>query len=277
MTARTQEKLALTLITAATCITVVIMLAIVLRVWSNGIGHIDLEFLTQPPRSMGREGGIWSTIVSTVMLAFVALLIASPVGIGAGIYLTEYMRHRQVLAAARFGIESLAGVPSIVFGLFGFTFFVLNLGMGWSVLSGGLTLALMVLPTIVRTTEETLRAVPREYREGSLALGATRWQTTARVVLPSAFPGITTGIILSIGRAVGETAAVLLTAGSALGVPRGLGDPARSMAVHLYILAAEGLSMERAYATGSVLILLIMVVNWLANHQSRRHAGKGRI
>jgi len=225
---------------------------------------------------MGRDGGIFSTIVSTLYLTVFALAITVPLSVGTAVYLTEYARPGKLVNAIRFATESLAGVPSIIFGIFGFAVFVLGLGMGWSVMSGGLTLALMILPIMVRSTEEALLAVPDRYREGSLALGASRWQMVTTVVLPTALPGIATGVILSIGRAVGESAAALITAGTALGVPRSLWDPARSMAVHLYILAVEGLSMSRAYATASVLVIIIVVVNAVTNHLSRRRQSARR-
>ncbi|MEW6524227.1 MAG: phosphate ABC transporter permease PstA [Bacillota bacterium] len=270
MNSRRQESLARVALGSAACLTVAVMLAITGQVLASGLSHVSPAFLLEAPRSMGREGGILPTIISTAYLTTVALAVASPLSIGAAVYLAEYARRGRLVQGIRFATESLAGVPSIIFGLFGFSVFVLKLGMGWSVLSGGLTLALMILPTMVRATEEALQSVPARYREGSLALGASRWQTVTRVVLPSALPGIATGVILSVGRAVGETAAVLLTAGSALGVPQSLGDPARSMAVHLYILASEGISMDRAYATGSVLVILVVLVNAATNYLGRR-------
>ncbi len=276
MTARVRERVALTILGLAAGATVLVLLVIILGVLARGMGEINPTFLTQLPRSMGREGGILPAIVSTVLLTLVALAIASPIGIGAAIYMAEYLRSRRAATIMAFGTESLAGVPSIIFGIFGFGLFVLYLDMGWSVLSGALTLSLMVLPTIVRTAEEALRAVPVTYREGALALGATRFQTVMRVVLPSALPGIGTGIVLAIGRCVGESAALLLTAGAALGIPRHLGDPARAMAVHLYLLASEGISMEKAYGTASVLIFLVIAVNAVANHLARRQGAKVR-
>jgi phosphate transport system permease protein len=167
-------------------------------------------------------------------------------------------------------------VPSIIFGLFGFVFFVIKLNMGWSILSGGLTLAAMILPTVISTAEESIKAVPYSYREVSCSLGGTRWQTVTRVVLPNALPGIFTGILLSIGRSIGETAAVILTAGSSLVMPTSLFSPIRTMAVHFYILAREGISMEMAYGTGATLILLVLMINmiaqWLINRYIRRRA-----
>lgn len=170
----------------------------------------------------------------------------------------------------RFFTEVLAGIPSIIFGLFGFAFFVVFLGMGWSVLSGGLTLSMMILPTLVRSTEESLKTVPMAYREGSLSLGATKWETVVKVVLPCCGPGVLTGLILGIGRAVGETAAVMLTVGGSLVLPVSPLDSARTMAVHLYTLASEGLSDEKTYATAALLIIIVLVINSLANYISGR-------
>lgn len=254
----------------AACLTVLVMLAIIGQILSRGLGQVNLYFLLESPRPMGREGGIFSTIVSTLYLTAFALTIAVPLSLGTAVYLTEYARPGRLVNRIRFATESLAGVPSIVFGIFGFSVFVLAFGWRWSVLSGGLTLSLMILPIMVRSTEEALLAVPNGYREGSLALGASRWQMVTTVVLPTALPGIATGVILSVGRAVGESAAALITAGTALGIPRGLRDPARSMAVHLYILAQEGLSMTRAYGTASVLLMIVVVVNFVTNHLGRR-------
>jgi len=248
-----------------------VLFAIVLYVSVKGIGAISWEFIIQIPSRMGKEGGISSAIVGTLYLTVVAIMISTPLGIGSAVYLTEYQKRNSYFTrVVEMSAEALAGIPSIVFGLFGFIFFVIYLQLGWSILSGGLTLAIMILPTIIRTTQEALSAVPKEFRENSLALGATKWQTISRVVLPSAAPGIMSGVILSIGRSVGETAAILLTAGAALGMPVLPTDPARSMAVHLYYLAAEGISMERAYGTALLLIIMILTINYLANLSLRR-------
>ena len=270
MHARLEERFMKAVMWGAALLTATILVLIIGNVLINGLSHIDFEFLLANPRNMGREGGIYSSIVSTIYLVLVALAVSTPLGVGAAIFLVEYKRRGRLLSIIRFTTECLAGIPSIIFGVFGFSFFVLFLGMGWSILSGALTLALMVLPIIVRTSEEALRAVPNAHREGSLALGATRAQTILRVVLPTAFPGILTGVVLSTGRAVGESAAVILTAGSALGVPRSLLAPGRALSVHLYVLAVEGISMERAYATGAVLIMAVVTVNILMNQLSAR-------
>jgi len=237
----------------------------------KGISSLSLDFILQAPSRAGKAGGISTTIVGTVYLTIMALLVAVPIGVGSAIYLQEYAHSTSRFARlVNLTAETLAGIPSIVFGLFGFVFFVIFLGMGWSILSGGLTLAIMILPTITRTAQEAILTVKPEYRENSLALGASRWQTISRVILPSALPGIITGIILSIGRAVGETAAIILTAGSSLGMPLLPTDPARTMSVHLYILAMEGISTERAFGTALLLVILIVIINYLANLSLKR-------
>ncbi len=243
-----------------------ILFGIVGYIFVKGFSSISLEFLLEPPRRAGKEGGISTTIVSTLYLAFLSLLLAVPIGVGSAIYLEEYARSTSKFAKlVNLTSETLAGIPSIIFGLFGFVFFVIYLGMGWSVLSGSLTLAIMVLPTITRTAQEAVLSVSNDYRENSLALGATRWQTVSKVILPSALPGIVTGVILAVGRCVGETAAVILTAGSSLGMPISPTDPARTMAVHLYTLAMEGISMERAFGTAFLIVVLILIINYIAN------------
>lgn len=264
------EKIAFIIFRAAVVITIIVLFAIVGNVLINGVKHLSLEFLTKEPSDMGREGGIFSIIITTIYLAMFSILVAGPIGIGAAIFLTEYAKEGFIIRLIRFGTESLAGVPSIIFGLFGYVFFMVFLNFRYSILSGGLTLTLMILPTIVRTSEEAIKMVPKSYREGSLALGATKWQTIYKVVLPSAMPGILTGIILGIGRVVGETAAVIYTAGSSLGLPNSIWRPGRTMAVHLYILASEGLSASKMYATATVLIITVLIINFTANMLMKR-------
>ena len=247
-----------------TGITVFILFFIIFYVLKRGLPVVSLQFLTKNPAEMGKAGGICSTIVGTVALTVLAILIATPLGVGSAIYLTEYTRENWVTRVIRFGSECLAGIPSIIFGLFGFIFFVTKLGLGWSLLSGGLTLAFMILPTIIRTSEEAIRSVPYAYREVSFSLGGTKWQTVTRVVLPSALPGIATGVILGVGRSIGETAAVIFTAGSSLHIPTSLFSSSRTMSVHFYILAREGISMANAYGTAAVLIIAILAINVLA-------------
>jgi phosphate transport system permease protein len=245
--------------------TLAVMIWILLQVLVEGLPLLNLDFFMDSPRQMGRTGGIFSTIIGTLALTAVAIVIATPLGVGTAVYLREYTRESRVSRIIRFGTDCLAGVPSIIFGLFGFVFFVILLRMGWSILSGGLTLAAMILPTIICTAEEAVKAIPYSYREVSFALGGTRWQTVAKVILPNAMPGIFTGVLLGVGRSVGETAAIILTAGSSLLIPTSLFSPTRTMSVHFYILAREGISMEMAYATGAALILMILGINTLAN------------
>jgi phosphate transport system permease protein len=259
---------------ALAAITFAVLVFILAFILAHGLPHVTWSFLTQSPTSMGREGGVFPMIVGTILVAGLAVLVAAPIGVATAVYLTEYTREGRLTTVIRFGADCLAGVPSIIFGLFGFVFFAITLGMGLSVLSGSLTLALMVLPTIIRTSEEAIRAVPYAYREVSFGLGSTRWQTVIYVVLRSALPGISTGIVLSLGRSISETAAVMLTAGSALRLPRSLFDSSRTLALHFYILAREGISMPNAYATASVLIIAILALNVLSYWLMRRFVAK---
>jgi phosphate transport system permease protein len=277
MTSRIWGRIAVGTIWGAAVLSLAVLVLLIGYILLKGLPSVSLEFLTASPEDLGRAGGIMPTISSTVVLGLVALAIATPLGIGSALYLTEYTRPSRLTSLLRFGTEALAGVPSIIFGLFGFIFFVTYLQMSWSLLAGGLTLALMVLPTIIRTAEEAILSVPRSYREVGFSMGATRWQMVTTAVLPSAMPGILTGVILSFGRAVGETAAVIFTAGTALNLPTSPLTPVRTMAVHFYILAVEGISLEKAYATGSVLIVIILLINGLANFliaRTVRRAGR---
>jgi phosphate transport system permease protein len=264
-------KAALQVMTAAT---VFILLFIIVFILRKGIPVLNLSFLTRNPVDMGRGGGIFSTIVGTLVLTLVAVLIAAPLGVGTAIFLTEYTWENRVTRIIRFGADCLAGIPSIIFGLFGFILFVTKLRFGWSVLSGGLTLAFMILPTIIRTSEEAIKSVPVSYRRVSFSLGSTRWQMVTRVVLPAALPGIVTGIILSIGRSIGETAAVIFTAGSALHLPTSIFSSSRTMAVHFYILAREGISMSNAYGTAAILVISILIINLLTYYLMERFIRK---
>ncbi|MCL2496723.1 MAG: phosphate ABC transporter permease PstA [Clostridiales bacterium] len=273
---RSIEKTAKLLIWAAALFVLAVLVFIIVYIMVKGLPVLSWQFLTEIPHNMGRSGGVSSTIVGTMLITALAVLIAAPFGIGTAFYLAEYTRENIVTRIIRFSAESLAGIPSIVYGLFGFIFFVIYLNMGWSILSGGLTLAVMILPTIIRTSEEAIRAVPHIYREVSFSLSATKWQTIFKAVFPSALAGIANGIILSVGRCIAETAAVVLTAGSALRMPSSLFSPTRSMAVHFYILAREGISMENAYGTAALLIILIFLINVVANTLLNRFMEKGR-
>ncbi len=270
----TVQKVAKGVVWVAAFSTLAVMILILFKVLKEGLPLLNLGFIFGSPRQMGRTGGIFSTIIGTVALTLVAIIIATPLGVGTAIYLREYTREGRASRIIRFGTDCLAGVPSIIFGLFGFVFFVILLRMGWSILSGGLTMATMILPTIICTAEEAIKAIPYSYREVSFALGGTRWQTVSKVILPNALPGIFTGVLLGVGRCVGETAAIILTAGSSLLIPTSLFSPTRTMAVHFYILAREGISMEMAYATGAALIVLILAINTAANFLLFRYIRK---
>ncbi|MEI9477020.1 MAG: phosphate ABC transporter permease PstA [Deltaproteobacteria bacterium] len=265
------QRIAKILIWMAALSTIAVMIMILFQVLREGIPVLHPRFFLDSPRDMGREGGILSTIVGTAALTVVAVFFATPLGVGTAIFLQEYTRESRISRMIRFGTDCLAGVPSIIFGLFGFVFFVIYLKMGWSILSGGLTVAAMILPTIISTTEEALKGIPHSYREVSYSLGGTRWQTVTHAILPNALPGIFTGVILSVGRSIGETAAVILTAGSSLLMPTSLFSPSRTMSVHFYILAREGISMEMAYGTGAALILLVLLINTVANALLNRY------
>jgi phosphate transport system permease protein len=271
---RVGQKVAQAGLWTMTLVTVGVLLFIIFFILRRGLPVLSLEFLTANPADMGKSGGIFSTIVGTAALSFLAILIAAPLGVGTAIYLTEYTWGGPLTRVIRFGAECLAGIPSIIFGLFGFILFVTKLKFGWSILSGGLTMAFMLLPTIIRTSEEAIKSVPPAYRTVSFSLGSTKWQTVTRVVLPSALPGIVTGIVLSVGRSIGETAATIFTAGSALRMPTSIFSSTRTMSVHFYILAREGISMSNAYGTAAILIIAILGINILTYYLMNRFIKK---
>jgi phosphate transport system permease protein len=252
----------------------------------NGLRMVNVQFLTtRPAGGVSGEGGMSTTIVATLYLAVFTMVLATPLGVGAAVYLTEYAADAQarsklldrLIGLSRSGIELLAGVPSIIFGLFGFALFVVTLKFltgGFSILSAGLAGACLILPVIIRTSEEALLAVPPAYREGSLALGANRWQTTINVVLPAALPGIVTGMVLSVGRIMAETAIFWVTIGGSYQLPTGLRSSGRPMALHIYMLATETRAFDKAMATAAVLIVTIIVLNLVINITSRRFSAR---
>jgi phosphate transport system permease protein len=267
---------AVAVLAAATLLSLAIVAFIIVFVLQRGLPQLSAEFLFGLPKNMGKAGGILPAIVGTFVLSLMAILIALPLGVGTAVYLAEYTRETGLTRAIRFGTDCLAGIPSIIFGLFGYVFFVTTLRMGWSLIAGSLTLAIMVLPTLIRTSEEAIRSVPASWREVSVSLGATTWDTVRKVVLPNALPGIVTGVMLSLGRSIGETAAVIFTAGSSFRLPKGAFDSVRTLAVHFYILAREGISVDKAYGTAAVLVLSVLAVNvltyWLMNRLIKRKA-----
>ena len=260
LSVKAKQRLAFSTI-LLTIIIVIIFLGIILAyIISNGVGALTWEFISTGPSNLGRSGGIFPAIIGTLYLVAGAIAIALPLGVGAAIYLHEYTKEGVLTKIIRGGADLLNGTPSIVFGLFGFAFFVLYLKFGFSLLAGQITLAFMILPTIIRTTEEALISVPQSLREGSYALGATKWQTIRRVVLPPATPGILTGAILGIGRAAGETAPLLFTAVVFSDfIPTSLLQPVNALPYHLFILATS-IPGSKTNQAGTALVLLLLVI-----------------
>ncbi len=239
-------------------------------VFWHGIGQINWEFLTQSPSNAGREGGIAPIIVSTALIVTVCLAVSIPLGVGTAVLITEFAPNKSILGRlVRLSLDVLAGVPSIVFGLFGNAFFSKTLGMGFSILSGGLTLACMVLPILIRSTQEGFRAVPDDYRRSAAALGVSRIATLWELLLPAAMPGVAVGLLLGLGRAIAETAALIFTSGYVDRMPESLWDSGRSLSVHIYDLAMNVSGGEaNAYASALVLVSFLVLINsaisWLA-------------
>ncbi len=268
-------------------VTIAALVWIISYVMIHGFSAIDLSFLTtRPEGGLDGGGGMSTTIVTTLYLVVLTLAIATPLGVGAAIYLVEYAGEAQreskvvagLISVARGAIEILSGVPSIIFGLFGFALFVSTLEFGFSLLSAGLSGACMVLPVIIRASEEALLAVPRSYREASLGLGATKWQSISQVVLPAAMPGISTGVILSMGRIIAETAIFWVTLGGSYRLPTSILSSGRTMALHVFLLASETRAFDKAMGTGAILILTILAlnlsVNFITSRYTARNVGK---
>ncbi len=249
---------------AAAALTVGFLLFILGYIFVKGVPNLNLSLFEWEYTSANVS--LTAALINTVLMTLMALVIAGPIGIFAAIYLVEYAkRGNRFVKLVRLTAETLAGIPSIIYGLFGLLFFVSFLGWGYSLLAGAFTLAIMILPVMMRTTEEALIAVPDSYREGSFGLGAGKMRTVFVIVLPTAIPGILTGVILSTGRIVGETAALLYTAGSVAAVPTGFFSSVRTLSVHLYALTQEGLYVDQAYATAVVLIVLVLGLNMLSS------------
>lgn len=265
------------LVWACAALTIGILIYIILFILVRGVPHINLEFLFGSYDS--ENFSAFSSIVTTFEMIVLTLVFAVPIGVSCAIYLAEYAKKgNRVSKLVRLAVETLAGIPSIIYGLFGMMFFVRMLGFKTSVLSGVCTLSIMVLPVIISAAEEALRSVPDVYREGSYGLGATKLRTVVKVVLPTAIPGILSGIILSIGRIIGESAALIFTSGTnVLSNPTlNLMASQRTLAIHMYMLAVEGLPQQRnmAFATGSVLIVMVLLVNFMASALSNKMKGK---
>lgn len=264
------NKIMLGVFRAAAYITTLVLVAIIAYVVINGLPHISLDFIFGWPQGVNAEGGIWPTIVSTVYVTALAMLICTPIAVLAAVYLAEYAKQGKVVELIRYAADALASVPSIVMGLFGYALFVEAMGLDLSMVSAALALALLMLPIVMRTTEEAIRAVPRYIRWGAYGLGATKWQVVSKIVLPSAFGRIATGIVLAIGRAIGETAVVLYTMGQAINLPISPLDSGRPMTVHLYLLANDGINMNAAYGTALLLMVIILAFNLFARFLSRK-------
>lgn len=265
------NKVALGMLWAAAASTVVILFSIIAYVFFNGIRAIKLSFIFTWPQGVNAEGGIWPTITNTLYVTGLAMLITTPIAILAAVYLTEYARQGKTVNTIRFAADSLASVPSIVLGLFGFALFVEAMGIGFSMASAAFALSFLMLPIVMRTTEEAIRAVPRYISWGAYGMGATKWQTVSRAVLPAAAPRIITGVILATGRAVGETAVVIYTMGQAINQAYLPTDSGRPMTVHLYLLAMEGINLQAAYGTALVLMVMILGFNLAARWVAKRY------
>ena len=279
MSKRTNQRIAFWIFRLLGLIVVAILLWILGFIVWNGIGVIDWEFLTTAPAEGMTAGGIFPAIVGTCCLIAGSMIVAFPVGVMSAIYTTEYAGNGRIVKFIRVMTNNLGSIPSIIFGLFGMAMFVNSLGWGDSIIAGSFTLGLLVLPLVIRTTEEALKSVPDSFRTGSLALGATKLQTIRRVVLPMAFPNITTGLILSVGRVSGETAPILFTVAAYFlpKLPSGIFDQVMALPYHLYVIATSGTDLDAtrpiAYGTALVLITVVLLMNILAS-VLRRHFDK---
>lgn len=253
-----------TLVRGSAALITLALCGLIFYIVYNGISVINWEFLTKPPTHAMTQGGIMPAIIGTIYLTVGAIAVGLPLGIASAIYLTEYAKQGRIVRFIKVGINCLAGVPSVVFGLFGLGFFVIFLGFGSSILAGSLTLGFLILPTIIGASEEALKAVPQTFREASLSLGVSKWQTTYRIVLPNALPGILTGSILGIGRAAGETAPIMFTAAAyfTTRLPGSIFDEVMALPYHIYVLATAGTNIEatRPIQFGTVLVLVAVVL-----------------
>ena len=279
---RVKEKLLKALVFAAAGITGLIFIGIALYILFRGLPNVSLSLLTSKPSLLNGTAGILPDILNTLYIIFITLIIVLPLGVGAAVYLNEYAKNKKAVRLIELAAETLAGIPSIIYGLVGMLIFVQFCSLGTSVIAGSLTLVIMTLPTIIRTTQESLKTVPDGYREGALALGAGKWHMIRTTVLPSAVDGIVTGCILSVGRIVGESAALMFTAGMAnevLGFFQAFaaGNAGSTLAVSLYVYAKERGDFDTAFAIAAILLVLTLLINLGANrmfaqsHSSRRH------
>ena len=268
MSRQQTHRLAVTMITVVAAIVVIPIVAVIVYVFWNGIAAITWTFLTQPPRAGMTEGGIMPAIWGTVILTFGTAIVSMPLSIATAVYLAEYARDNRLTRTIRLAIVNLAGIPSIVYGLFGLGAFVLFMGFGTSILAGSLTLGIMTMPVVISTAEEAILGVPQQFRTVSLSLGATRWQTIRHQVLPHALPGILTGVILGLGRAAGETAPILFTVAAFYlpELPASIFDQTMALPYHLYVISTQvpGMPISIQYGTALVLLLIVLSMTLMA-------------
>jgi len=274
------EKIVFVILGLLMLSSIAILGVIIFFIFKRGLGVISWEFLTSMPENGMTEGGIFPAILGSFYLVTGAILTATPLGVFAAIYMTEYAKKGKLIRIIRIGVNNLSGVPSVVFGLFGLSIFVKYLNFGVSILSGSLTLAIVILPTIIRASEEALMSVPDEYRSSSLALGATKWQTIKNVVLPASLPGILTGCILGVGRVAGETAPIIFTAATffSMRLPKSVFSEVMALPYNIYALVATGTSPAQqvpiAYGTAVVLLVLVLFINLIAIFMRIRYSNK---
>jgi phosphate transport system permease protein len=262
------QRIAFTLLTLTTAATVLAILVIIAFIFLRGLPALSIGFLTEMPRNGMREGGIWPAIVGTLLLTLGTAVVAVPIGLMAAIYLSEYASDSPLTRTIRIAIINLAGIPSVVYGLFGLALFVIFLRLGSSITAASLTLAIMTLPVIISTSEEALRAVPQSFRLVSISMGGTRWQTIRRVVLPQALPGILTGIILGLERAAGETAPILFTGATFFlpHLPQSIFSETMALPYHLFVISTQvpGMPIRIQYGTALVLLIFVLAMNLIA-------------
>jgi len=275
---RLRDSLLRALIAACAVLTLTLVAGLIAVIFARGLPHVTLSLLTSQESYLTKTVGILPAILNTLLVIAVAVLIALPLGVGAAVYLTEYARGRRLVAVIEFTAETLAGIPSIIYGLVGMMFFCQLFGLGTSLLAGALTLVIMILPTILRTTQESLKTVPASYREGALGLGATKWHMIRTILLPSSVDGIITGCVLAVGRIVGESAALLFTAGLGLKLLGGLGQTlsgsGATLSVALYVYAMERGNFNVAFAVAAVLLVIVLLLNLAARQLGRRLKNK---
>ena len=247
-------------------ITLLILVIIIGYILINGFKVINLEFIFSTPQESGKSGGIFPMIISSILLILVSSAISIPFGVGSAVYMSQYAKNKRLISLIRFISQILASIPSIVFGLFGLSFLIFFLKLEWSIFTGGIVLSLMSIPMIYQISELSLQNVPQIYIEGCYAMGVSKWGCIKSIILPIALPGIYTGIILAITRAISEAAAVMYVVGSTLDIPISIFDTGRPLPLHLYVLASEGISMPNAYGTAAVLVIIVLFITIITNY-----------